>query len=632
MRLFTTLCLTLCLAVSSASAQVVPDQYIVVLKDSAPSASGRAIAAQHRVAVGHEYRAALKGFSFHGNAQAAAAIAKHPQVAYVEANLEAHAVAQILPEGVDRMEIDLNAIANIDGIDDRVNVDVAVIDTGIDLDHPDLPQVVGGAHFYTISSGRPRNRGSFQDNNYDDDEGHGTHVAGTIAALDNNIGVVGVVPGARLWAIKVLDSQGSGTFADIIKGIDFVTAHADEIEVANMSLSGQGTLNSLRTAIQNSVAAGVVYVVAASNDSMDVYGPDGVYGTNDDVIPAAYPEVATISAMGDTDGQSGGAGSNTSYSTGDDTFANFTNFSTNVAAGNPVTSPGAAIDVAGPGVDVLSTYPGGYATGSGTSMASPHVAGLVALEVATNGRANNAADVYAIRQAIIDSAQPQADWGPANTFDPDANAEGLAVAVSAAPNDAPVVSITSPSEGDTVGSGVTVTLTATASDTEDDFDGLPLVITWSSDVDGALAPDANDEVTLSDALHTLTASVSDSGGKTRTDSVSILVGDPPTVAEISSVDSIAYETYGGKSSSKNLRVTLTIRDDFDALVSGATVDIQISVGGTTYTGTGGTTASDGTVAYTLRNARSGVYTTVVTKVEATDLTWDGTTPTNSFSK
>ena len=613
MKYLNILLLALFMVISTAGAQVVQDQYIVVLNDNAPSSTGQAIAAQHGVQVGHEYSVALKGFSFHGNAKAAAAIAQNPNVAYVEANLEAHAVAQPAPNGIQR----IGAAVNVNGLDNRVDVAVAVIDTGIDLDHPDLPPVVGGRHYYTVAAGRPRERAR-EDNNYDDDNGHGTHVAGTIAALDNNFGVVGVVPGARLWAIKVLDSNGSGTFADVIKGIDFVAANVAYIDVANMSLTGQGRLNSLRTAIQNSVAAGVVYVVAAGNDSLDVYGPDGSYNSNDDIIPAAYPEVITVSAMGDTDGIAGGLGTLTSYLTGDDTFSSFTNYSD---------TPG-AIDLAGPGVDVYSTYVGGgYVYGSGTSMASPHVAGLAALYRSEH----SGASVADVRQALIDSAEAQAVWGPADTFDPDNNAEGLAVVASpGVVNDAPVVMITSPDDGDTFSSGASVTLGATATDTEDG--NISADVSWSSNIDGALDTSGGSSVVLTDGVHLLIAAVIDSGGKTSTDSIFVTVGDPPEVATISTVDSIDYETYGGRQNNRSIRITLTILDDFGAPIEGAVVDIELHEGSTTYFGTGGVTASDGTVVYTLRKAPSGTYTTLVTDVQATDLTWDGNTPANSFPK
>ena len=213
------------------------------------------------------------------------------------------------------------------------NAYIVQVEDTEDVDHPDL-NVVVGTHFYTVTTGPPSKRGEYEDDDYDDTHGHGTHVAGTVAALDNSLGVVGVAPGARLWAVRVFDKRGTGSISKIIKGVDWVTERAGTIEVANMSLGTHGISEALQNAIKDSVDAGVVYVVAAGNYSEDVYGDDGIFGTEDDMIPAAYPEVAAISALADSDGKPGG-----------DSYAGFSNYSNSVVQGNPVDSPGLAIDL-----------------------------------------------------------------------------------------------------------------------------------------------------------------------------------------------------------------------------------------------------------------------------------------------
>jgi subtilisin family serine protease len=415
----------------SSDAKVIPNAYIVQVADAVDVHQAAAGAARFTGGnLGHIYTKALRGFAIRVPPGIKKAdILAQPGVVLVEPDLEVTVCAQTLPTGVNRIDVDLNNTAKIDGIDERIDVDIAIIDTGIDTDHPDL-YVVGGRHFYN---------GGSKNNKYDDDHGHGSHVAGIAAALDNNIGVVGVAPGARLWAVKVLDASGSGYLSDAIAGVDWVTGKANQIEVANMSIGATGTSDMFRTAIQHSVDAGIVYVVAAGNavdnePPKDVYGDDGIFNTSDDFIPAAYPEVATISAMADSDGQPGGAGASTGYGD-DDSFATFSNFSRSVVAGNPVTSPGAAIDLLMPGVNIYSTYKnGGYATMSGTSMASPHAAGLAALYIAVHGRATDAAGVYAIRQALIDGGVAQdSAKGLAHLNDRDANWENIGWAGPAPP-------------------------------------------------------------------------------------------------------------------------------------------------------------------------------------------------------
>lgn len=424
--LFVSILLALSIPSVQVQGQVIPDRYIVVLSDYAnPEAVAQDLAARHGLIIGHIYRAALNGFSAYIPAARLDTLRTDPRVRLVEPDLVVHAVqstqgrahygsqpSQVIPKGIDRIDAELSSVARINGVDERVNVDIAIIDTGISKTHPDLNWYNGVTIRGVGKAGG------------DDDNGHGSHVAGTAAAIDNGIGVVGVAPGARLWSVKVLNKNGSGSLSGVIAGIDYVTQRASLIEVANMSLGAVGKSDSFQLAIHNSVAAGVFYAVAAGNGGADVYGADGQLGTTDDSIPAAYPEVAAVSAIADSDGQPGGIGVPTSWGY-DDTFAIFSNFSRSVTASNPVASPGKAIDLAAPGVDILSTWKGtGYAVLSGTSMASPHVCGAAALYIAAHGKPVNTAGVVAVRQALINAGFAQSS-AEGFSGDPDSNPEPL---------------------------------------------------------------------------------------------------------------------------------------------------------------------------------------------------------------
>ena len=592
----------------------VPDQYIVVFKDDVTDPRGLANALSRRngFAVQHVYEFALKGFAGNMPAPVAEALAQDPDVAYVEQDVYAHAILhennfQTLPSGVKRIDADLNPLAA-----NPVDVDIAILDTGVDFDHPDLNVF----HRVDCAKGGPFTQ-KCRDGEGDDGYGHGTHVAGSAAALDNSIGVVGVAPGARIWSLKVLGDDGSGWFSWSVAALDYVTANAATIEVVNMSLGGQGTLDSLRTAIQSAVNAGVVVVVAAGNELRDVYGSNG-FGTGDESIPASYPEAMAVSAMADFDGEPGGNVSdqdstvvfNVCPHEGDDVFACFTNFSNSVVAGNPVTSPGLAIDVAGPGLNIISTYMDGmYATMSGTSMASPHVAGAVALYIAANGRANDAAGVAAIRQALIDAAEAQTDWRDDDdelglvlaTGDPDGNLEGLVNALGGPVNITPVVSITAPADGDTFESDATINFTGSAADDEDG--DLTADLEWISDLDGPIGSGGSPSAALSDGTHVITASVIDSGDKTGTASVNITVGTPnllPTVTIMGPNDGVSFDSgatvnfSGSASDPEDLNITASLiwTSDRDGEIgTGGNASMALSNG--THVITASVTDSDG---------------------------------------
>jgi subtilisin len=388
-------CIGLLALVQRADAQVIPNAYIIQISDLA-DVNDVCLKMQRFTGgkVGHVYHKAIRGFSIQvPPGLLKSKILSQSGVIRVEPDLLVELASQTLPTSVNRIDIDLYNTAKIDGLDERVDVDIAIIDTGIDIDHPDL-NVVGGRRFLP---GGPST-------DYDDDNGHGTEVAGVLAALDNGFGIVGVAPGARLWSIKCFD-QNRAAGSGLLDGMEWVLENADTIEILNMSWSGIHQAPFHRTAIQNCVAAGVVCFAAAGNSAMDVYGADGAFNTGDEVWPAYFPEVAAISCMADSDGAPGGLGSATVYGGYlDDSFAGFSNYSHSVTGSNPVSSPGGAIDLLMPGVDIYSTFMnGGYATDSGTSLSSPLAAGLAALYIAENGRATNAAGVYAIRQALIDS-------------------------------------------------------------------------------------------------------------------------------------------------------------------------------------------------------------------------------------
>jgi minor extracellular protease Epr len=220
------------------------------------------------------------------------------------------------------------------------NVKIAVLDTGISSTHPDLT-VSGGINLV----------GKSKNNKWSDDNGHGTHVAGIIAAKNNTIGVVGVAPDAQLYAVKVLDAYGSGYISDVIEGIDW--AVQNNMNVVSMSLGTAAYSQALNDTSANAYNAGIILVAVAGNSG------DGNMSTDDVLYPAKFDYVIAVSAV------------------------DYNNLA-------PIWSAdGAKIELAAPGVDIYSTWlNGGYANASGTSMAAPFVSGVAALVKRCDGTPN----------------------------------------------------------------------------------------------------------------------------------------------------------------------------------------------------------------------------------------------------
>ncbi|HYI16735.1 MAG TPA: S8 family serine peptidase, partial [Thermomicrobiales bacterium] len=559
------------------------------------------------------YSQIINGFAAKLPAEFVEILKADPRVMAVMPDFEVQAYAQTIPSGIKRINATQNVTAGIDGVDQRVDVDVAVLDTGVS-NHSDL-NVVGGKDCTGAGS-------------WSDAHGHGTHVAGTIGALDNGNGVVGVAPGARIWSVRVLNAQGSGYGSWILCGVDWVTANAGTIEVANMSLGGKtsyvddgncGRSNGdvMHQAICESVQAGVTYVVAAGNDSANAAG----------YFPASYDEVVTVSALVDTDGKEGGLGGSTSVGR-DDALASFSNF-------------GADVDVIAPGVSIYSTSrTGGYATMSGTSMASPHVAGAAALQKAANPSASPAD----VRSALIASGS-NATWTDDrdSTKEPLIDASKLAGGSTPTPPppppppgptpivDAQAVSVSGPASINR-GSAATVNVSVKNNGTASATISVKLTetpggftqtksISLAAGATGSLSYSWATNSSTAAGSHTMTATTtlsSDSNAGNNTASTTINVVAPATPAM-----SVTSLSLASAKSGNYYRLTSQAQIRANGVaVSGARVTVEFQYpNGTRYTMAANTNSS-GTAAFTRTVTAKGTYKVTVKSVTKTGSTYN----------
>ena len=322
-------------AESDARLAKISNQFICTLDSSTPRGNVRAEAARAAGPVLGEilftYEHTIKGFAVRASAQpgknpVAEMRRANPRIQSCEQDQVMKAFVVQKGGGAPSGQLTPWGITRVGGVGSPSSNTAWVIDSGIDLDHPDLTVDVGRSVSF-VSGGDP-----------DDKNGHGTHVAGTIAAKANGFGVVGVSPGTTVVSVRVLGASGSGSTSGVIKGVDYVGATGGSGDVANMSLGG-GYSKALNDAVI-SASARVKFTIAAGNSAANAqnYSPASANGSN----------IYTVSA-----------------SDSSDRLASFSNF-------------GSDVDWAEPGVGIQSTYKGGgYATMSGTSMAAPHLAGIL---------------------------------------------------------------------------------------------------------------------------------------------------------------------------------------------------------------------------------------------------------------
>lgn len=387
-------CVTAALALpaaAGANGRPIDGQYIVVLKDGANVAG---TAADHRRNANADvlmtYGAGVKGYAAKLSANGLAKVKADPRVDFVQADREGVAIqgkapppppppppGPVLPTGVNRIDAELAspttlATAETGGVRQTAG-DVAVFDTGIQSTHPDL-NVAGGVNCLGTYTGH--------DKTINDQNGHGTHVAGTIGAKDNGTGVVGVAPGVRLWSVRVLNSMGSGSTSTQLCGINWINANAAAlgIKVVNASQAlfgypddgncGYTRGDALHKAICASTQQGILWVFSAGNSGSSWANAAG----------PSYREVLNVTAAADSNGvpnvptsatftcTTPGARSSLASQT-DDKYASFASYG--------VTELDRSRTVAAPGACIYSTWIGSsYGYNSGSSMAAPHVAAL----------------------------------------------------------------------------------------------------------------------------------------------------------------------------------------------------------------------------------------------------------------
>ena len=502
--------------------------------------------------------------------QAVDALSENPAVEYVVPDLPIELVDDTLPWGVERIGAPAVHAAGNKG----TGINVAVLDTGIDTDHPDLSYVYG----YDFSGDN--------DPDPEDFDGHGTHVAGIVAALDNNIGVIGVAPDADLYILKIFTDDGSGSYSDAVEAIEWcIGTYSDgvsgnDIQVISMSWGSKKQQGNpgIEPWINQAYELGILLIGAAGNEG----NPRGV---GDNVIyPARYENAVAVAATDDTDTRAWWS------------------------------STGPAVELAAPGVSIFSTYlDGGYTTMSGTSMACPHVSGTAALVLASSVDSDydfdgdGVWDNDEVRKKLQDTADDLGDPGRDSKY-----GYGLVDADEACGvTPTPVGNLDGYVTDSTDGSAIkeaTVTVVGTTKSATTDSSGYYLI------------------EEIPEGTYDVTAEAS--GYESQTQSVKITADtttrldfslDPaPSPSGTMHIESIDFKQKGPRW----LDIMVTIYDDTGSPVTGATVYMDITYPDGSVHSVSAVTNGKGIATYQISRPAKGTYTVTVTNVTHDTLTYD----------
>lgn len=522
-------------------------------------------------------------------AQAVAALRSNPRIQAIEPDGRVQAyqfgTEYELAWGVGRIGSESVHASGLSG----AGVRVAVFDTGVEYSHFELAHAWAGGYDFANDDGDPV-----------DDNGHGTHVAGTIAAAADGQWVVGVAPNVQLHGVKVLDAAGSGDWSDVIAGLDWAVLHG--IQVTNHSYGDAADPGSLvEQAFVSSAAAGMVHVAAAGNSG-------NCRGTGNSVgYPARFDAVIAVAATDELDDHA------------------------------CFSSSGPAVELSAPGSNIVSSYwHADIAIGSGTSMASPHVAGAAALVMAAG-----VLDPAAVRNLLAATALDLGGSGRDKVFG--FGLIDVAAAVAAAGPIPPAVHValsTDKASYDPAETTAVLTVSVTSevgtpltgvpfASFETTFDGVAVPLIFTETATPGTYSSQLDIASAAEGQHAVTVTVT--FGQVGADTAAFQIGTPPAPGT-AHVPAISYDSRGGRGGTRDIYITVPVVDGDGAPVAGAAVGVIVWVNGLPWAYGEGTTDGSGEVTFEGRNTPSGTYFTEVVAVVAGGLVWDGVTPPNSFVK